>query len=107
VFLDQAIVLTDTAISDLAAAGPSPVAGGDEFVRKMTGNLNTVKTFFGEAKAGVDDFDPKNPASLIDVLGDGPEGLEDLETPGNALRASPELAAAAEQAPKCKELTST
>jgi hypothetical protein len=108
-YLDKAIGTTDTALEGLQAAGPAPMAGGDAFVQKMSDNLNTVKDFFTTAKTGFENYDPNDPTSLLDALGGsagGPEGLEDLESPGEALKASPELAAAAEQAPKCKELTS-
>jgi hypothetical protein len=105
-YLGEASEGMGTAIDGLQAVGPSPVEGGDEFVQQMTENLGKAKTALESTAQQLEGIDPNDPDSLLTALGGltPPEGLEDLEDPGAALKASPELEAAAEQAPKCQQL---
>jgi hypothetical protein len=105
-YLGKASDTATTAIDGIRAAGPSPVAGGDEFAAQMTEVLTTVKTTFDSTREQFENLDPSDPSALLEGLGalTTPEGLEDLEDPSTALQRSPELAAAAQQAPKCQEL---
>ncbi|MCO1654203.1 hypothetical protein [Pseudonocardia humida] len=95
-----------TAIDGLAAAGPSPIEGGDELVQKMTTTLNTAKTALDSTAQQLEGVDPNDPEALFTALGSltSAEGLEGLDDPTAGFEANPELEAAAEQAPNCRQL---
>jgi hypothetical protein len=107
-YFGQAVTGLDTALNDLKAAGPSPVAGGDEVVTTVTSALTKVRTSFQNAKTKIDAVDPNNLAEVATAL---PEALaplqelSDLKDPSADLKSSPQLEAAAKQAPNCKALS--
>jgi hypothetical protein len=92
-------------ISGLQAVGPSPVANGDEAVRRLTATLQKFQTSINTAQQQLADINPNDPQDLQRL----PEALAPLQELGNVqnpladLESSPELEAAAAQAPKCKE----
>lgn len=106
-YLGNAIAAVDKALTGLDAVGPSPVAGGDEVVRRLTSTLSTFKTSFENAKTEVDNADPNDPASLV-ALPDALAPLEQLANLPNPLadvQSSPELDRAAAQAPNCQKIS--
>jgi len=98
-----------SAIDGLAAAGPSPIAGGDEFVQKMTSTLNSAKTALDSTSQQLEGVDPNDPEALFTALGSlaSAEGLGGLENPAEGFEANAELEAAAKEAPNCQQLQLT
>jgi hypothetical protein len=106
-YLAHAQNAADSAISGLAAAGPSPVAGGDEVVSRLTENLTAFRTTFQDARARLDAVDPADPQSLASELPMAVAPLQELANLPNAtagLQSSPELDRASAQAPNCREV---
>lgn len=108
-YLGQAVDGLDSAIDGMAAAGPSPVDGGDEVVERLTEALTSFRTSFADAKTAVDAVDTSDTLGLVEALPKAVEPLEaiaNVEDPTADLRNNPELNAAAEQAPNCQQLPS-
>lgn len=98
---------TDTSLSQLEDAGPSPVDGGDEVVERLSGALTIFRDKFATAKADVDAVDTSNQAEVLEALPAAIAPLEELATfpnPTEGLQSSPELDAAAAEAPNCRSL---
>ncbi len=95
----------EQSIKGLQAVGPSPVANGDEAVRRLTATLQQFQTSINTAQQQLADINPNDSEDLQRL----PEALAPLQELGNVqnpladLEASPELEAAAAQAPRCKE----
>lgn len=108
-YLTKAGDAMGSAIDGLAAAGPSPIDGGDEFVQKMTSTLNTAKTALDSTAQQLEGVDADDPESLYTALGSltTAEGLGDLENPAAGFEANAELEAAAKEAPNCQQLQLT
>lgn len=103
-YLGKVITGVDSAISGMQAAGPSPVASGDEAVKKLTDALNNYKSKFQQAKTGLDSADPSDPAALKNAVAPL-QDLQNAPNPVEGLDSSPELEKAAEQAPNCQALS--
>jgi hypothetical protein len=92
-------------INGLQAVGPSPVANGDEAVRRLTATLQQFQTSINTAQQQLAGINPNDPQDLQRL----PQALAPLQELGNVqnpladLEGSPELEAAASQAPKCQE----
>jgi len=54
----------DQALTGLAEAGPSPIAGGDDAVAALGGALHRLRDAYHEAKTKIDSIDPKDPVGL-------------------------------------------
>lgn len=107
-YLGQTVTSLDTALNGLKAAGPSPVAGGDEVVTTLTTALTKFRTSFQNAKTKIDAVDPNNLTEVATALPDALaplQELSDLKDPTADLKSSPQLDAAAKQAPNCKVLS--
>ncbi len=106
-YFGQAGTSAGAAIAGMAAAGPSPVAGGDAVVARLTRALMTFQTLFGEAQERIDAIDRTDPQSLATGLPAAIEPLlANLPDPTTDLRDNPELDRAAEQAPNCQQIES-
>lgn len=106
-YLGRAVAGLDSAISGMAAAGPSPVEGGDEVVNRLTTSLTTFRTSFQDAKTRIDAVDASNLQEVITALPAAVEPLEKLQSapdPTADLKSNPELDRAAARAPNCKAL---
>lgn len=106
-YLDKAGSSADSAISGMADVGPSPVAGGDEIVTRLTETLTIFRTSFQDAKAKLDAVDTTDPQSLATELPAAIAPLQklaDLPDPTAGLQASAELDAASKQAPNCQQI---
>lgn len=106
-YFGQASTSAASAITGMAAAGPSPIEGGDEVVTGLTGTLTTFKTTFEDAQTRIDALDTSDPQALatglpaaIEPLGE----LANLPDPTAGLGENPELDKAAKQAANCKEI---
>lgn len=106
-YLGTAVSTLDTALSGLRAAGPSPVAGGDEVVTTLSAALTKFRTTFQTAKTKIDAVDPNNPSEVATALPEAIAPLQELSSlrdPTADLKSSPELDRAAQQAANCKAL---
>ncbi len=106
-YLGKAVTALDGALAGLKQAGPAPIKGGDEGVTALTGALTTYRKSFQDAKTQLDAVDPNDVSQLATALPAALEPLQslsDLPDPTSDLKGSPELDAAAKQAPNCKAL---
>lgn len=106
-YLGAAEQSVDGAISGMAAAGPSPVDGGDQAVGALTTALNTFRSSIRAAKSRTDAIDTSDPRAILRELPGVVEPLQelaDLPNPMAGLEESPELDAAAKQAPQCQQI---
>jgi hypothetical protein len=106
-YLAQGAGAADSAITGIARVGPSPVAGGDEVVTRLTGTLTTFRTSFQNAKAQVDAVDTTDPQALATELPKAVAPLQQLANmpdPTVDLQTNPELQRASAQAPNCQQI---
>lgn len=104
-----ATALQDT-IKGIDAAGPAPVAGGDEYVGRLKTTLTSIRTSFedaGERLAKVDTSSPESLAAALPAVVAPLQNLGSLADPTKGLDSNTELRTAAEQAPNCKQLRSS
>lgn len=93
----------DQALTGLAEAGPSPIAGGDDTVTALRGALHRLRDAYHEAKIKIDAIDPKDPVGLGTQL---PGIFSSLTAASNdaalnALGANAALNDAVKKAPSC------
>jgi hypothetical protein len=96
-----------TAISGMEAAGPSPVAGGDEVVTRLTGTLETFQTSFRNVRTRIEQVDVDDRQALLTEVPAAVRELEQVATMPNPLadlQASPELDRAAREAASCQQI---
>jgi hypothetical protein len=106
-FLAKSSTAVDGAITGMAAAGPSPIEGGDEAVAALTETLTSFRDTAREAKTKIDAIDTSDPRALATGLPAAVEPLEklaDLPNPAAELESNPELDRAAAQAPSCQKV---
>jgi hypothetical protein len=107
-YLGDASTAVDGAITGMAAAGPSPIEGGDEAVAALTTTLTAFRDSTREAKTRIDAIDTSNPRSLATELPQAVEpltALSNLPNPASELGRNPELDQAAAQAPQCQQVS--
>ena len=106
-FLGRSETALATTLTDLDAAGPSPVAGGDAAVGKLESALTTVRTSIVRTKTALDNIDPTNAIEVASTLPTVFVSLADLvkiQDSTNDLHNNAALQAAAAQAPNCQSL---
>jgi hypothetical protein len=106
-YLAKGAGAADSAITGIAHVGPSPVAGGDEVVTRLTGTLTAFRTSFQEAKTQVDAVDTSNRQALVTELPKAVAPLQQLASmpdPTVDLQTNPELAQASTKAPNCQQI---
>jgi hypothetical protein len=106
-FLGRSETALDTTLTDLDAAGPSPVAGGDAAIGKLKSALTTIRTSIVRTKTALDNIDPTNAFEVASTLPTVFVSLADLvkiQDSTTDLRKNPALQAAAAQAPNCQSL---
>jgi hypothetical protein len=106
-YLEQSRGAADSAINGIAAAGPSPVDGGDDVVAALSDTLQSFRTSFEDAQSRVESVDPNDPQSLLTDLPAAVTPLEQLSTlpdPTADLRRTPELDRASSQAANCRQI---
>lgn len=106
-YLGEASAAAGSAIDGMRAAGPSPVAGGDELVTGLTGTLTTFQTTLDGARTQVDALDTSDPLALLDTLPAAVAPLEqlaDLPDPTAGMQSSPELDQASELSANCQQI---
>jgi hypothetical protein len=106
-YLDTTAGAVQDAIGGISAAGPAPVAGGDEYVRRLTETLTRIRTGFNDAKgrlATVDTSSPESVAAALPAVMAPLRELGSLTGPAEDLGPADELRAATDQAPNCRSL---
>ena len=106
-FLGRSETALDTTLTDLDAAGPSPVAGGDAAIAEVESALTTIRKSFTRMKTALDNIDPTNAIEVASVLPTVFVSLAELvkiQDSTTDLRKNPTLQAAAAQAPNCQSL---
>ncbi len=106
-YLDKASTAVDGAITEMAAAGPSPIEGGDQAVAALTTTLGSFRDSAREAKTKIDAIDTSNPQALATDLPAAVAPLAELAStpnPASQLDNNPELEAAAKAAPQCQQV---
>ncbi|HYH29207.1 MAG TPA: hypothetical protein VD903_02385 [Pseudonocardia sp.] len=96
-------------LTALDAVGPSPVAGGDQYVTRLEEALRGIHTGFESARTQlrtVDTADPQALATAFPAAVAPLQELRDLPDPTEGLGEGDELRVAAEQAAACRELRS-
>ncbi|MFE9743938.1 hypothetical protein ACFYOT_03435 [Saccharothrix saharensis] len=88
----------------LREVGPSPVAGGDEYVEKMAVTFTDLAKNFTDAKAATEAADANDPVGGLQAAGEAITRMDAFFAPLKELESVPELAAAAEKAAACQDL---
>lgn len=107
VYLDTTATSLQDTIGAISAAGPAPVAGGDEYVRKLTETLTRIRAGFNDAKgrlATVDTSSAESVAAALPVVLAPLRELGSLTGPAEGLGPAEELRAATDQAANCRSL---
>ena len=68
-YLDDAVGRTDTALRELATAGPPPVENGPQLADQVRTQVNELRAELAQARADVAGADPANPAALGPAVG--------------------------------------
>jgi hypothetical protein len=95
------------AISGMAAAGPAPVAGGDEVVAQLSSTLETMQTSLRDARTRIERVDVNDRQALLREVPAAIESLEQLAnmpSPMADLQRSPELDRAGQEAAGCQQI---
>lgn len=103
-FFAQAIAAADKGLTELAKAGPAPVANGDAAAAQVKGYLERTRSTFVEIKAKIDALEAGDEAGYRRVVGEAnasAAGLAQGEATLDTLEANPEFSAAAAQAANC------
>jgi hypothetical protein len=106
-YLDKASTAVDGAITGMAAAGPSPIEGGDQAVTALTTTLTSFRDSAREAKTKIDAVDTSDPQALRTDLPAAIAPLAELASlpnPAAQLDSNPALEAAAKAAPQCQQV---
>lgn len=97
-------------ITALDAIGPSPVAGGDEYVARLKGALIQIRTGFDAARGQLTTVDTSSVQAMSVALPKALAPLRELRNladPTAGLQANDELKAAADKAANCQQVRST
>jgi hypothetical protein len=94
-------------IGALGEVGPSPVAGGDEYVARLREALSHIRTSFDAAGSQLATVDTTNRAELATALPAAMAPLQELRnmpSPAEGLTATDDLSAASAEAPNCQAM---
>lgn len=106
-YLGSITTALDTSLDRLAAAGPAPVEGGDEYVAKLRDTLTQIRTSFGTTRTQLAEVDTSSIQSVTTALPAAVAPLQELANlpdPTEGLQANEELRTAADRAPNCQKL---
>jgi hypothetical protein len=106
-YLSEAEDAAGSAISGMAAAGPSPVASGDEIVDRLSSTLETFQTSFRDARTRIEGVDVNDRQALLSEVPAAVASLEqlaNLPNPMADLQGSPELDQAGREAAGCQQI---
>jgi hypothetical protein len=97
-------------ITALDSIGPSPVAGGDEYVARLKGALTQIRTGFDAARGQLTTVDTSSVRTMSVALPTALAPLQELRNmadPTAGLQANDELRTAADKAANCQQVRST
>ena len=106
-YLGEAEDAAGSAISGMDGAGPSPVAGGDEAVDRLSGTLSTLQSTFRDARTRIEDVDVDDPQAVLKEVPAAIAPLDQLANmpnPAAGLQGSPELDRAGQEAANCQQI---
>jgi hypothetical protein len=106
-YLSKSEESAGSAISGMEAAGPAPVAGGDEIVGRLTSTLETMQASLRDARSRIERVDINDRQELQREVPAAIESVERLAvtpSPMADLQGNPQLAAAGRQAAGCQEI---
>lgn len=106
-YLSETEQSAGSAISGMAAAGPAPVAGGDEIVDRLSSTLETMQASLRDARTRIEKVDINDRQALQREVPAAIESVERLASAPSAmadLQNNPELAAAGQQAAGCQQI---
>jgi hypothetical protein len=96
-----------SAISGMTAAGPAPIAGGDEVVQRLRSSLETMQASFRDARTRIERVDINDRQELqreVPAAVESVERLASTSSPMADLQRSPELAQAGREAAGCQQI---
>jgi hypothetical protein len=96
-----------SAISGMAAAGPAPIAGGDDVVRRLSSSLETMQASFRDARTRIERVDINDRQELqreVPAAVESVERLASTSSPMADLQRNPELAQAGKEAAGCQQI---
>jgi hypothetical protein len=96
-----------SAITGMDAAGPAPVAGGDEIIARMSGTLETMQTSLRDVRTRIEAVDVNDRQALLREVPAAIESLEQvmsMPSPMADLQRNPELQRAGQEAAGCQEI---
>ncbi|GAA5127918.1 hypothetical protein [Pseudonocardia adelaidensis] len=106
-YLSKSEESAGSAISGMAAAGPAPVAGGDEVVGRLTSTLETMRASLRDARTRIERVDINDRKALqreVPAAIESVERLASTPSPMADLQGNPELAQAGSQAAGCQQI---
>jgi hypothetical protein len=104
-WLSQSEEGAGSAISGMAAAGPSPIAGGDEVINALSSNLETMQASYRDARTRIERVDLNNRQELQRVVPAAVESVRRLaRSPMADLQSNPELLQAGREAAGCQQI---
>jgi hypothetical protein len=105
-YLGEAGPVIDGTLNGMSAAGPSPIAGGDDAVAALRTTLSAYRDAAREAKTTLDGIDTTNRSTLTAQFPQAVAqltALSNVPNPAADLGNNPELDAAAAKAPQCRQ----
>jgi hypothetical protein len=96
-----------SAISGMAAAGPAPIAGGDEIIDRLSSTLETMQASYRDARNRIERVDINNQQELLREVPAAYESVQLLATDPSLmadLQRTPEFASAAREAAGCQQM---
>lgn len=106
-YLSQSEERAGAAISGMAAAGPAPIAGGDDIVRRLSSTLETMQVSLRDARSRIERVDVNDRQELQREVPAAIESVERLaQAPGAMadLQLNPQLAQAGKEAAGCQQI---
>jgi hypothetical protein len=96
-----------SAISGMEAAGPAPIAGGDQIVDRLSSTLQTMQVSLRDARTRIERVDINNRQELqreVPAAIESVERLANTPSPMADLQGNPELAQAGKEAAGCQQI---
>lgn len=107
-YLGDAEDAAGSAIEGMEAAGPAPVAGGDEVVERLSSSLETYQASFRDARTRIERVDVTDRQALLTEVPAAVASLRELAALPNPMagfEGSPELDRAGREAPGCQQIS--
>jgi len=106
-YLSESEESAGSAITGMEAAGPAPMAGGDEIVARMSTTLETMQTSLRDARTRIERVNINDRQALLREVPAAIESVERLAStpsPMADLQRNPELAQAGRDAAGCQQI---